>query len=179
MLNEILTPLLDIKLLLLVAVGTLFGVLKGALPGLSVTMAVTLLVSFTYTWDTIPAIVLMISVYFGGVYGGARSAILLNIPGSASSLAATFDGYPLTKRGEAGMAIGISTIYAIIGGLIGLLVLSTTAPYLASLALGFAPRDYFLIMFLGLLLVGSLSTDYMPKSIFCRGSGHYPRIGRN
>jgi putative tricarboxylic transport membrane protein len=171
MLSQILIPFLDIKLLFLAAIGTLFGVLKGALPGLSVTMAVTLLVSFTYTWDTIPAIVLMFGAYIGGVYGGARSAILLNIPGSSSSLAATFDGYPLTKRGEAGMAIGISTIYAIIGGFIGLLVLTTTAPYLASLALSFAPRDYFLIMFLGLLLVGNLSTDYLPKSIFVAGIG--------
>jgi putative tricarboxylic transport membrane protein len=171
MLDQLLIPFLDMKLFLLAAVGTLFGVLKGLLPGLSVTMAVTLLVSLTYTWDTIPAIVMMIAVYFGGVYGGARSAILINIPGSASSLAATFDGYPLTKRGEAGIAIGISTIYAIIGGFIGLLVLSLFAPYLASIALGFAPRDYFLIMFLGLLLVGSLSTDYLPKSIFVAGAG--------
>lgn len=171
MIEQILIPFLDVKLFLIVAVGTLLGVLKGAMPGLSVTMAVALLVSFTYTWEPIPAIVLLIAVYIGGVYGGARSAILVNIPGSASSLAATFDGYPLTKRGEAGIAIGISTIYAIIGGLIGLIVLSIAAPFLASLALGFAPRDYFLIMFLGLLLVGSLTTDYLPKSIFVAGVG--------
>ncbi|MEW9674307.1 tripartite tricarboxylate transporter permease [Ammoniphilus sp. 3BR4] len=171
MIDQILVPLLDIKLLLLIAVGTLFGVIKGLLPGLSVTMAVTLLVSLTYTWETIPALVTMIAVFYGGVYGGARSAILVNIPGSASSLAATFDGYPLTKRGEAGVAIGIATLYAAIGGLIGLLVLSLAAPYLGEFALGFAARDYFLIMLLGLLLVGGLGGDSLPKAIFVAGLG--------
>lgn len=171
MLDQILVPFLDLKLFILIALGTLFGVIKGLLPGLSVTMAVTLLVSLTYTWDTVAALVTMIAVFYGGVYGGARSAILVNIPGSASSLAATFDGYPLTKRGEAGIAIGISTIYAAIGGMIGLVFLGLAAPYLGELALGFAARDYFLIMFLGLLLVGGLSEGSMPKAIFVAGVG--------
>ncbi|BAQ11251.1 hypothetical protein OXB_2780 [Bacillus sp. OxB-1] len=171
MIEQMLIPLLDIKLFLLVALGTLLGFIIGALPGLSVTMGVTLLVSLTFTWDTLSAIVIMISVFFGGVYGGSRTAILINIPGTASSLAATFDGYPLTKRGEAGKAIGIATIFSVIGGLFGLVVLATAAPFLTDLALQFAPRDYFLIMFLGILLVGSLTTDYLPKSIFVAGAG--------
>ncbi|MDH4616922.1 tripartite tricarboxylate transporter permease [Brevibacillus sp. AY1] len=171
MLDQILVPFLDIQLLILIALGTLFGVVKGLLPGLSVTMAVTLLVSLTYTWETIPAIVTMIAVFYGGVYGGARSSILINVPGSASSLAHTFDGYPLTKRGEAGVAIGITTIYAVIGGAIGLLCLGVAAPFLGELALGFAARDYFLIMFLGLLLVGGLSEGSMAKAIFVAGVG--------
>ncbi|MFS0575177.1 tripartite tricarboxylate transporter permease [Sporosarcina sp. 179-K 3D1 HS] len=171
MIEQILIPLLDVKLFLLVALGTLLGFIIGALPGLSVTMGVTLLVSLTFTWDTISAIVIMISVFFGGVYGGSRTAILINIPGTASSLAATFDGYPLTKRGEAGKAIGIATIFSVIGGLFGLIILATSAPFLTDLALQFAPRDYFLIMFLGILLVGSLTTDYLPKSIFVAGAG--------
>ncbi|MEK3934233.1 tripartite tricarboxylate transporter permease [Sporosarcina sp. FSL W7-1349] len=171
MIEQILIPLLDIKLFLLVALGTLLGFIIGALPGLSVTMGVTLLVSLTFTWDTLSAIVIMISVFFGGVYGGSRTAILINIPGTASSLAATFDGYPLTKRGEAGKAIGIATIFSVIGGLFGLIILATSAPFLTDLALQFAPRDYFLIMFLGILLVGSLTTDYLPKSIFVAGAG--------
>jgi len=171
MLDQILVPFTDLHLMFLIAMGTLFGVVKGLLPGLSVTMAVTLLVSLTYTWDTIPAIVTMIAVYYGGVYGGARSSILINVPGSASSLAHTFDGYPLTKRGEAGVAIGITTIYAVIGGAIGLLFLGLAAPYLGELALGFGARDYFLIMFLGLLLVGGLSEGSMAKAIFVAGVG--------
>lgn len=171
MLDQILVPFTDLHLLLLIALGTLFGVVKGLLPGLSVTMAVTLLVSLTYTWDTIPAIVTMIAVFYGGVYGGARSSILINVPGSASSLAHTFDGYPLTKRGEAGVAIGITTIYAVIGGAIGLLCLALAAPFLGELALGFAARDYFMIMFLGLLLVGGLSEGSMAKAIFVAGVG--------
>lgn len=169
--DYLLIPFTDGKLFLIAAIGTLAGFVIGALPGLSVTMAVTLLVSLTYTWDTIPSIVLMIGVFFGGVYGGSRSAILINIPGTASSLAATFDGYPLAKKGEAGLAIGYATIYSVLGGLLGIIALATMSPFISSIALGFAPRDYFLLMLLGLLLVGSLSTDYMPKAIFMAGLG--------
>lgn len=169
--DYLMIPFTDLSLFFIVAIGSLAGFVIGALPGLSVTMAVTLLVSLTYTWDTIPALALMISVFFGGVYGGSRSAILLNIPGTASSLATTFDGYPLSQKGEAGLAIGYATVYSVLGGLLGILVLATAAPAISSIALGFAPRDYFLLMLLGLLLVGSLSTDYMPKAIFVAGVG--------
>ncbi|PTM58421.1 tripartite tricarboxylate transporter permease [Desmospora activa] len=165
-------PFTNPELILIAAVGTFAGFLIGSMPGLSVTMAVTLLVSLSYTWDTIPAIVLIIGVFFGGVYGGSRSAILLNIPGTPSSLATTFDGYPLTQRGESGLAIGYATLYSVFGGLLGILVLATASPLISSIALSFAPRDYFLIMLLGILLVGSLgSTDYKPKSIFAAGLG--------
>lgn len=170
--EQMISPFMDPQLLLIALIGTLAGFIIGALPGLSVTMATTLLVSLSYSWDTIPAIVLIISVFFGGVYGGSRSAILLNIPGTPSSLATTFDGYPLSQRGESGLAIGFATVYSVLGGLLGILVLATASPLISSIALKFAPRDYFLIMLLGILLVGSLgSKDYMPKSIFVAGVG--------
>lgn len=170
--EQMMIPFTSPELLLIIAIGTFAGFIIGALPGLSVTMATTLLVSLSYTWDTIPAIVLIIGVFFGGVYGGSRSAILLNIPGTPSSLATTFDGYPLSQRGESGLAIGYATVYSVFGGLLGIAVLATASPLISSIALEFAPRDYFLIMLLGMLLVSSLgSTDYMPKSIFVAGLG--------
>ena len=83
-LADFLMPVTDLKLLGLVAVGTFAGIYVGAIPGLSVTMAVSILISFTFSWDVYPALALMIGIYMGGVYGGSRTAILLNIPGAPS-----------------------------------------------------------------------------------------------
>ncbi|GHB06077.1 tripartite tricarboxylate transporter permease [Modicisalibacter luteus] len=161
----------DLSLLLLTAAGTFAGIYIGAIPGLSVTMAVSILISFTFAWDVNDALALMVGVFCGGVYGGSRTAILLNIPGAPSAVATSFDGYPLAQRGEAGQAIGLSTVMSVIGGLIGVLVLASTAPVLSEFALQFAPRDYFLIAVLGLLLVGSLAAESLSRGIFAAALG--------
>ncbi len=110
--QQFLVPFFSIELLLLVALGTLAGIFVGAIPGLSVTMAVALLLSLTYTWDLLPALALMLGVYYGGVFGGSRAAILVNMPGSPSSVATSFDGYPLSKMGEARMALTLTTVFS-------------------------------------------------------------------
>lgn len=161
----------DISLLLLTAGGTLAGIYIGAIPGLSVTMAVSILISFTFSWDINAALALMVGVFCGGVYGGSRSAILLNIPGAPSSISTSFDGFPLAQRGEAGQAIGVSTIISAVGGYIGIGVLALAAPTVADFALSFAPRDYLLLALMGLLLVGSLSGESMAKGIFAGALG--------
>ena len=157
--------------ILLIALGTFSGIYLGAIPGLSVTMAVSLLISFTYSWETYSALALMIGIYCGGVYGGSRSAILLNIPGAPAAIATTFDGYPLAKLGEAGTAIGITTIQSVFGGLIGTAVLALAAPLVSEIALMFAPRDYFLVAIMGLLLVGSLGKQSTAKGLFMAALG--------
>ena len=161
----------DPNLLLLTALGTFAGIYIGAIPGLSVTMAVSILVSFTFSWELNSALALIVGIFIGGVYGGSRSAILLNIPGAPSSVATAFDGYPLAKVGEAGRAIGLSTVMSVIGGLAGTVVLACDAPVIGDLALQFAPRDYFLIAALGLLLVGSLSEGSLAKGVFAAALG--------
>lgn len=161
----------DPSLLGMVAAGTFAGIYIGAIPGLSVTMAVSILISLTFTWEVNQALALMVGVFCGGVYGGSRTAILLNIPGAPSAVATAFDGYPLAKRGEAGQAIGLSTIMSVIGGLIGVGVLASVAPVLSEFALQFAPRDYFLIAILGLLLVSSLAGASLAKGIFAAALG--------
>ncbi|KJH79935.1 tripartite tricarboxylate transporter permease [Stutzerimonas stutzeri] len=161
----------DLNLLMLTALGTFAGIYIGAIPGLSVTMAVSILVSFTFGWEVNQALALIVGIYIGGVYGGSRSAILLNIPGAPSSVATAFDGYPLAKLGEAGQAIGLSTVMSVIGGLVGTLLLATAAPVIGDLALKFAPRDYFLIAGIGLLLVGSLAKGSLAKGIFAAALG--------
>ncbi|MFT6676462.1 MAG: putative tricarboxylic transport membrane protein [Sulfitobacter sp.] len=159
------------ELLLLVGVGTFAGIYIGAIPGLSVTMAVSILISFTFSWDVYPAISLMVGIYMGGVYGGSRTAILLNIPGAPSAIATAMDGYPMAQRGEAGQAIGVTTVMSFFGGLIGILVLAVAAPLVSDFALTFQPRDYMLLAVLGILLVGSLSSGSLLKGIFAGALG--------
>ncbi|MFC3283332.1 tripartite tricarboxylate transporter permease [Litchfieldella rifensis] len=165
-LSYLLMAWLDPQLLALTAIGTLAGIYVGAIPGLSVTMAASILISFTFSWDVNNALALIVGIYCGGVYGGSRTAILLNIPGAPSAVVTAFDGYPLAQQGEAGRAIGLSTVMSVIGGMIGVLVLASTAPVLSDLALQFAPRDYFLIAVMGLLLVSTLSGKSLARGIF-------------
>ena len=158
-------------LMLLTAAGTLAGIYVGAIPGLSVTMAVSILISFTFSWDVNNALALMVGIYCGGVYGGSRTAILLNIPGAPAAIATSFDGFPLAERGEAGQAIGVSTVISVFGGFIGVVVLALAAPVVAEFSLKFAPRDYLLLAIMGILLVGSLSGESMAKGVFAGALG--------
>ncbi|WP_319518120.1 tripartite tricarboxylate transporter permease [uncultured Martelella sp.] len=167
----LLTVFTQPELLLLVGLGTFLGVYIGAIPGLSVTMAVSILISFTFAWDVYPAISLMVGIYMGGVYGGSRTAILLNIPGAPSAIATAMDGYPMAQRGEAGEAIGVTTVMSFFGGLVGIAVLALAAPFVAEFALTFQPRDYMLLAVLGILLVGSLSAGSLLKGIFAGALG--------
>ncbi len=162
---------LDPSLLALTAAGTFAGIYIGAIPGLSVTMAVSILISFTFKWEVNSALALISGIFLGGVYGGSRSAILLNIPGAPAAIATALDGYPLARRGEAGVAIGLTTVVSVLGGFIGILALAIAAPAISGLALKFAPRDYLMLAIWGILLVGSLSGRSLAKGIFAGALG--------
>ena len=161
-LQYLLVPFVDPLLLALVAVGVFSGIYIGAIPGLSGTMAVSLLVSFTFGWETNSALALMVGVFVGAVYGGSRSAILLNIPGAPAAVATALDGYPMALKGEAGRAMGIVTTQSAIGTLIGIIALAFFAPVVSKLAMKFSSVDYLLLGVMGMMMVGSLGS----KSIF-------------
>lgn len=161
----------DPYLMFLTAAGVFFGIYIGAIPGLSVTMAVSILISFTFKWNVNEALALIAGIYFGGVYGGSRSAILINVPGAPAAIASGLDGYPLAKMGEAGKAIGLTTLMGVVGGFIGIFCLAVGAPVLSKLALLFAPRDYMMLAIWGLLLVGSLSGESLAKGVFAGALG--------
>ncbi|MEM8686920.1 MAG: tripartite tricarboxylate transporter permease [Pseudomonadota bacterium] len=165
------TSWFDPYLLILTALGTFAGVYIGAIPGLSVTMAASILISFTFKWDVNEALALIAGVYVGGVYGGARTAILLNIPGAPSAIATAIDGYPLAQKGLAGEAIGLSTVMSVMGGLIGVLALELAAPLIAEFAIKFTSRDYMLLGIIGILLVGTLSGESFAKGAFAGALG--------
>ncbi len=169
--HALLIPILNLELLALIAIGTFAGIYVGAIPGLSVTMAVSILISFTFSWEVYPALALMIGIYMGGVYGGSRTAILLNIPGAPAAIATALDGYPMAQKGMAGEAIGIVTVVSFIGGFIGIFALALFAPLLADFAISFQPRDYMFLALLGILLVGSLSGESLAKGVFAGALG--------
>ncbi|MDW6005233.1 tripartite tricarboxylate transporter permease [Vibrio mangrovi] len=159
------------QLLFLTALGTFLGVYIGAIPGLSVTMAVSILISFTFSWDINNALCLMVGVFMGGVYGGSRTAILLNIPGAPSAIATALDGYPMAQKGEAGRAIGLSTVMSVIGGFVGIIVLVVAAPVVSQFAIKFQPRDYLMLGMLGIMLISSLSQGSFAKGMFTGALG--------
>ena len=169
--GHMLQALVDPQLVIYLAVGVFLGIYIGAVPGLSVTMAASLLISFTYSWDVLPSMAAMVGIYIGGVYGGSRSAILLNIPGAPAAVATALDGYPLAKKGLAGQAIGITVVQSVLGGLIGTIILAVGAPALAKVALTFAPRDYFLLAIMGLLLIGSLGSESPARGVMSAAIG--------
>lgn len=162
---------LDPRLLLLTGAGTLAGIYVGAIPGLSVTMAVSILISFTFKWPVNDALALIAGIFMGGVYGGSRTAILLNIPGAPSAIATALEGYPMAKRGEAGEAIGLTTVMSVFGGFVGILALALFAPALSDFAIKFQSRDYFLLGVIGILLVGTLSGESFAKGVFAGALG--------
>lgn len=147
------------------ALGTLMGVYIGAIPGLSGTMAVSLLVSLTYTWSETPAIALIMGVFVGVVYGGSRSAILLNIPGAPAAVATGFDGYLLAQKGKAAEAMGLACVQSFIGTILGILALAFLTPQISKISSLFRSVDYLLLGVLALLLVGSVSKGRMTKGL--------------
>jgi putative tricarboxylic transport membrane protein len=161
----------DPNLLFLTAVGTFAGIYIGAIPGLSVTMAVSILIGFTFSWDVNSALALIAGIFTGGVYGGSRTAILLNIPGAPAAIATGFDGYPLAKKGLAGQAIGLSTVMSVIGGFVGIAALAAGAPLISEFAIRVQPRDYLLLALMGVLLVGALSGNSLAKGLWAAAFG--------
>lgn len=152
-------------MLLIVLLGVTAGLFVGALPGLTATMALALMLPFTFALEALEGLVALGAVYMGTIYGGAFTAILINTPGTPSSIATTFDGHPMAKQGRALEAISIATIASVVGGVVGVIFLLLAAPPLAQLALKFGPSEMFWVAILGLTLIGSLSTGSVLKGL--------------
>ncbi|ATW28328.1 C4-dicarboxylate ABC transporter permease [Candidatus Formimonas warabiya] len=171
MLSSMLILFHEPSLILYTVVGVFLGMYAGALPGISVVMAVSLLVSFTFSWSLHPSLAMMIGAHIGGNYGGSRCAILINIPGTAPAAITAFDGYPCAQRGEVARALSTAATQSVLGGILGTIVMFTMTPIISNFALNFAPRDYFLLGLMGLMLVSSLSGESFAKGIFCGAVG--------
>ncbi len=163
--------LVDLNFIVLVFLGSVAGLFVGSIPGLSVSLATALLVSITYTWETTDALAMIMGVYVVGVFSGAVSAILINIPGAPSSVVTTLDGYPMSKKGKAYQALYYATIYSFIGSVFGLVALWLLAGPVSEIALKFRPMDYFLLALFGLTTVGSVTAKNYTKGLIAAALG--------
>ena len=135
----------------------LLGIAVGALPGLTATMGVALLTTLTYAMAPDQAILVLLCMYVGAIYGGSRSAILLNIPGTPASAATALDGFPLARQGRAAEAMTLATAGSALGTLIGILLLVLLAPPLAAAALSFGSFEFFWLALFGVIISGQLT----------------------
>lgn len=170
--------------LILIVLGTVFGIIIGALPGLTSTMGVALLVPVTFGMSPLQGLALLGAVYCSSTYAGAISAILINIPGTPANCCTILDGYPMTKKGQAGLAIALATAASSIGGLVSNAALLLLGPPLAGLALRFGSQEYFLLALFGVSVIASLSERNMLKGfisgtlgLFLAVIGMHPMTG--
>ena len=144
--------------LLLVATGCIAGTFIGMLPGLGPISAIALMIPITYGFDPASGMILMAGVYYGAIFGGSTSSILVNAPGVAGTVATSFDGYPLAQQGKAGKALAIAAIASFAGGTIAAVLLMLAAPALAQVSLSFQSPDYLMLMILGLTAVSAFAS---------------------
>lgn len=152
-------------------IGAVVGYLIGAIPGLGPSLGVALLIPFTYGMDAVPAIVMLVSLYAAAEYGGAITAVLINSPGTAAAVATAWDGYPLTQKGKAGVALNISIVTSGCGIIVSVILLMVTAIPLSEFALRFGPGEYFALALVGLSLVSGLSDGSALKGAIAMGLG--------
>ncbi|MGB3100915.1 MAG: tripartite tricarboxylate transporter permease, partial [Psychrobacillus psychrotolerans] len=160
-----LTNVFQPSVIFLLIAGVIVGIIIGALPGLTATMGVALFLPVTFGMEAVSGILLLIGVYFGSIYGGSISAILLNTPGTPASAATALDGYQLTKQGKAGKALGVAAIASGVGGVLSVLMLVFISPQLAELALDFSAPEMFALALFGLSIISSISGGSMLKGL--------------
>ncbi|MDC7244420.1 MAG: tripartite tricarboxylate transporter permease [Sphaerochaetaceae bacterium] len=162
---DVLLNVFSWEVLLALVGGVTAGIAIGAMPGLTSTMGIALLMPLTFRFEPAVGMMLLIGEFVGGIYGGSITAILINTPGTSSAAATTLDGYPMTKRGEAARALGISTIASSTGGMISALMLIFIAPTLASMALEFSAPETFALAFFGISIISSISGKSLVKGL--------------
>ena len=156
---------------LLMAVGVAGGLIAGAIPGFTIAMAVVLTLPFTFGMPAHLGLATMVSVLVGGLSGGLMAGILTGIPGTPSSVATTFDGFPMARKGEPGLALGIGVWSSFCGGIISAVLLMTMAPQLARIGLEFNPWGYFMLVIFALTITASLAGKNMVKGLIAGAMG--------
>ena len=144
--------------LIVVGWATLLGIVVGMIPGLTATLGVALVTTLTFSMEQDTAILVLICVYIGAIYGGGRTAILLNIPGTPANAASALDGFPLARQGRAGEAMAVATTGSFLGSLIGMIGLALIAPWLAEFALDFTSFEFFWLAVFGIVICGQLTS---------------------
>lgn len=151
--------------LVLILLGTVLGIVFGAIPGLTATLGIALLLPLTFSMEAETGIIVLISVYVGGISGGFISASLIGIPGTPSSIATCYDAFPMSKKGQAARALGIGSVASFIGTFGSVLIAAVLCPFIAALAIKLGPWEYFSLCICALTLIVSLSKGNLFKGL--------------
>ena len=151
--------------LLFCFIGVLLGTFVGVLPGLGPVATIALLLPLTLKMAPATAIIMLAGIYYGAMYGGSTTSILVSVPGEAASVVTCLDGYQMARQGRAGPALGIAAFGSFIADTFGVIALMLFAPLLGAVALSFGPPEYFALTFLGLTLVSYLSQGSLMKGL--------------
>ncbi len=159
------TQMADPIVLLAVVSGSIVGIIFGSIPGLTFTMALALVLPLTFKLDTAAAVGMLLGTYIGGMTGGSVSAILIGIPGTPSAAATVFDGYPMAKKGQAGLALGIAVAASAFGGIFSLLVMVVLVDLIAQVAIKFGPVEIFALVVFGMSTICGLAEKSLLRGL--------------
>lgn len=137
--------------------GVVFGVIIGALPGLGPSVGIAVLLPMCYGLQPVSALAMLCGIYYGAMYGGSITSILINTPGDSAAIMTTLDGYPMAKKGQAGKALGMACLASVIGGTISVVLFMTLSPIISNFATKFGPSEYFALMVLGLTSIAGMT----------------------
>ena len=168
---EALLNIIDPVTLIYMIIGVGAGLMAGSIPGFTIAMAIVLTLPFTFSMPPAQGLATMISVLVGGLSGGFMSGILTGIPGTPSSVATTFDGFPMARNGEPGLALGIGVWSSFCGGIISAILLVLFAPQLAMVGLEFQPWDFFMLVMFALTVTASLAGEHLVKGLIAGAAG--------
>jgi putative tricarboxylic transport membrane protein len=159
--------------LLMIVLGLVIGIVAGVLPGITMLNSIVLVLPFTYLMDIVPALLLMIGIYCGGVFGGSITGILFNIPGDPMNVPTTWEGYRLSRKGQTQYALGLAIMSSAVGGLVSALFLAFLAPPFAKFALSFSTVEFFAVVIFGLASVSVLGQASMAAALISLFAGMF------
>src|SRR5919204_6374177 len=158
---------------LMIVLGLAVGIVAGALPGITMLNAIVLVLPFTYLMGIVPALLLMVGIYCGGVFGGSITGILFNIPGDPMNVPTTWEGYRMSRAGQTRYALGLAIMSSAVGGLASALFLAFLAPPFARFALGFSSVEFFSVVVFGLASVSVLGQSSMLAALISLFAGMF------
>lgn len=166
-----LLALASIKVLLIMILGVVIGLIFGFLPGLGGTIALAVLIPFTFGMEPSLGFAFLLGAHVSVTFGGSVSAILFNVPGTSQNVATCFDGYPMSQKGEASRALGLSGMSSMLGGIAGALCLALSMPIIRPIIMAIGPAEYFMLTLFGLTVIALLTAGSLIKGITAAGLG--------
>ncbi|RRD95760.1 C4-dicarboxylate ABC transporter permease [Clostridiales bacterium COT073_COT-073] len=166
-----LEQLVTVQNLIVLNIGIFIGIIFGSIPGLNGNLAITVLLPFTFKMNTVPALLMLVSIFFGANFGGSISSILINTPGTNAAAATLLDGYPMCKNGQPRRALDMALVASTVGGLISALCLLFFSPQISKVAIRFGSPEYFALALFGLSVIASVSGKSILKGLISGGLG--------